>query len=237
MTPAAREWAHKLAGQFELAFALANEAWHIELAGARGAPKVLPTDAGGPAQPTRMTQSFANPALTPVLIAPEAPVVASELADLFTAPMARPLPAIGSSQSTIDRETRTKGDAWRTRELLRCRYDALPAGGHGTVRDRDDTAPRLPAPPQPVGLRRCATSTGSRRRCFPRRSHVHRVPLFLGGSDRRLRPPAPSFSGRSRHRPVPRRADHMRSGLGRSHGRRPASCFTGLFPAVRRMSG
>src|SRR5690606_28008637 len=87
MTPAAREWAHKQAGQFGLAFPLKNEAWHIELAGARGAPKVLPADAGGPAQPTTMAQSFANPALTPVPVTPEALVVASELADLFTAPL------------------------------------------------------------------------------------------------------------------------------------------------------
>ena len=86
-TPAAREWAHKQAGQFGLTFPLKNEAWHIELAGARGAPKVLPTEAGGPAQPTTMAQSFANPALTPVPVTPEALVVASELADLFTAPL------------------------------------------------------------------------------------------------------------------------------------------------------
>lgn len=38
LSPAARAWAHQNAGKYGLAFPLANEDWHIELASARGGP-------------------------------------------------------------------------------------------------------------------------------------------------------------------------------------------------------
>lgn len=52
LDPSAREWAHANAGNFGLSFPLANEDWHIELAGARGnaAPhgnQYQPGSAGG----------------------------------------------------------------------------------------------------------------------------------------------------------------------------------------------
>lgn len=37
MSPAAQEWVHANAERYGLAFPLSNEAWHVELAGARGA--------------------------------------------------------------------------------------------------------------------------------------------------------------------------------------------------------
>lgn len=36
MSPAAQEWVHQNAARYGLAFPLSNEAWHVELAGARG---------------------------------------------------------------------------------------------------------------------------------------------------------------------------------------------------------
>ena len=47
MSPAAQEWVHQNAAKYGLAFPLSNEAWHVELAGARdGHQHTAPTTTG-----------------------------------------------------------------------------------------------------------------------------------------------------------------------------------------------
>lgn len=65
MSPAAQEWVHANAERYGLAFPLSNEAWHVELAGARGQP----TAAAAPAQAAGNALGGAN-ALTAAGLSP-----------------------------------------------------------------------------------------------------------------------------------------------------------------------
>jgi hypothetical protein len=56
MSPAAQEWVHANAERYGLAFPLSNEAWHVELAGARDGHN----HAASPAQPTGNALGGAN---------------------------------------------------------------------------------------------------------------------------------------------------------------------------------
>ena len=51
LSPAAQQWVHANAGNFGLALPLANENWHIELAGARGGAPATMAQAGPPGPP------------------------------------------------------------------------------------------------------------------------------------------------------------------------------------------
>lgn len=67
---AARQWAHQNAGAFGLSFPLSNEAWHVELAGAREAhahsvpPAQVAQQAGFVSQPLATNAGASNNAVT-----------------------------------------------------------------------------------------------------------------------------------------------------------------------------
>lgn len=71
---AARAWAHANAPNFGLAFPLANENWHIELASARGGQPAIQAAAPGPQ--TQPARSFGD------VVAPQAPAAKPNLASV-----------------------------------------------------------------------------------------------------------------------------------------------------------
>lgn len=77
MADAAREWAHANAGNFGLAFPLANENWHVELASARGGKPAMTAAAPGPQM--QPAPSFGDMVAPP---APEAPAAKPNLASI-----------------------------------------------------------------------------------------------------------------------------------------------------------
>ena len=70
-TDAAREWAHANAAQYNLAFPLSNEPWHIELASARGGNAPAPVAAAAPG-PTAAAPAM--PGFAPISIPAPPPV-------------------------------------------------------------------------------------------------------------------------------------------------------------------
>lgn len=70
-TDAARDWAHANAAQYNLAFPLSNEPWHIELASARGGNASAPATASAPG-PTAAAQAM--PGFAPISIPAPPPV-------------------------------------------------------------------------------------------------------------------------------------------------------------------
>lgn len=124
LSPAARQWAHANAPKFGLAFPLANEPWHIELASARGGKGAAPQSVAqvfAPTAGTGVTAPVPTPAANPQGMAnvnPAAPVMPQGLASLFADGDAVPVMNMASQQrSQRQAEQQAMAEAERQRRL------------------------------------------------------------------------------------------------------------------------
>ncbi len=119
LTPAARQWVHANASRYGLAFPLANEPWHIELAGARGHKHDAVPQQGTAVAATRPVPAAPGVAS---MFAPQqagaAPAMPPGLASLFGDAGAVPVVDVASQQrARMQAEREAAANAERQRRV------------------------------------------------------------------------------------------------------------------------